>query len=430
MNKDEIFVARPIYTQLTLKEQLARLGYPFLNDQLPIVKELMDNACDEAERSGGPVAVSLSGHSLFTVENRGNITEDQIEKITDLSILLSAKYNHYSYGRGRIGQGLKYAVMLSYQHDDKNTFVIESGGTAYSIALADRQALDPKQVLRVKHQACDQKGTVRVSVRLNDSVTPGYYTLSYIAANPHITFSFEGTEYPQTTILKKQTAVDIFSYSKEEFLAFVHDHEKFAPDFTYEKFIRLFNLRGRVDIDGRAPEEIYDLLKANSDRIDPPFVGEKAIADRVAQLGYTLLRYRRNTYPDSAAEIAVLDKNGIFTFEERIVALNGSSLPAMSIRFRDGMLTGIKVPEGRVLYLAYYSTTPRFVGHNKEYLAVSELLKEDIENLLKEKKPKSKDWILNLPTKEIFLSEPHSDDLGIHKKTYMLLNECVRIISE
>jgi len=206
-----MFVARPIYTQLTLKEQLSRLGHLFFNDQLPIVKELMDNACDEAERSGGTVVVSLADDGLFTVMNRGTITEDQIDKITDLSVLLSAKYNHHCYARGRIGQGLKYAVMLSYQHDDKNEFVIESGGTVYTITLADRQAVDPKQVLLVKRQACNREGTVRVSVKLTEYVTPRHYVLSYIAANPHIPFSFEDSEYPQTTTLEKETAVDIFS---------------------------------------------------------------------------------------------------------------------------------------------------------------------------------------------------------------------------
>jgi hypothetical protein len=428
MNKDEMFVARPLYTQLTLKEQLARLGNPFPNDQLPIVKELMDNACDEAERSGGPVVVSLTDGGLFTITNQGNITEEQIDKITDLSVLLSAKYNHHSYGRGRIGQGLKYAVMLSYQHDDKNEFVIESGGTAYTITLSDRQAFDPKQVLRVKRQVCDRKGTVRVSVKLSRYLALKHYILSYIASNPHIAFSFEGSEYPQTTSLEKQTAVDIFSYSKEEFLAFAHDHEKFAADFAYDKLIRLFNLRGEVNVDGRMPEEIYDLVKDNSERIYPPFVGEKAIAERVAQLSYKLLRYRKNTYQDSAAEIAVLDMNGVFALQDRIVALNGSSIPAMSIKFSKDRLTSLKMPDNRVLYLAYYSTKPTFMGQNKEELAANDLLKEDIEALLKEKKPKSKDWILNLPTEHIYLPEPHSEELGIHRKTYLLLNECMRII--
>ncbi len=66
MNKNEMFVARPLYTQLTLKEQLARLGHLFVNKELPIVKELMDNACDEAERSGGPVVAYSDevGHAL------------------------------------------------------------------------------------------------------------------------------------------------------------------------------------------------------------------------------------------------------------------------------------------------------------------------------------------------------------------------------
>lgn len=428
MNSEEMFVTRPIYTQLTLKEQLARLGYAFLNDQLLVVKELMDNACDEAERSGGPVAVSLTDDGLFAVANRGRITQDQIDKILDLSVLLSAKYNHHSYTRGRIGQGLKYAVMLSYQQDDGNEFVIESAGMAYTITLADRQALDPKQVLRVRRQACNREGTVRVSVKLRDPATIKYYVLSYIAANPHIAFSFEGSEYPQTTALEKQTTVDIFSYSKEEFLAFANDHEKFAPDFAYDKFIRLFNLNKDVKTDSSTPEEIYDLLKTHADPIAPPFVGEKAIADRVAQLGYRLLRYRKNTYPGSAAEIAVLNRNGVFTFQDRIVALNGSSIPAVSIGFKKDTLTSLKMPEDRVLYLAYYSTKPKFVGQNKEHLVVSDLLKEDIEALLKEKKPKNKDWILNLPTNHIYLPEPHSDELGMHRKTYLLLNECMRII--
>ncbi|MGD0489094.1 MAG: hypothetical protein ABSB94_18140 [Syntrophorhabdales bacterium] len=64
MNKDEMFVTRPVYTQLTLKEQIARLGYAFLSDQLLVVKELMDNACDEAERNGGPVVVSFQNRSF------------------------------------------------------------------------------------------------------------------------------------------------------------------------------------------------------------------------------------------------------------------------------------------------------------------------------------------------------------------------------
>lgn len=145
-------------------------------------------------------------------------------------------------------------------------------------------------------------------------------------------------------------------------------------------------------------------------------------------LRYKLLRYRKNTYPDSAAEIAVLDMNGVFTIEDRIVALNGSAIPAISIKFSKDRLTNLKMPSNRVLYLAYYSTKPRFMGQNKEELVANDLLREDVEALLKEKKLRSKDWILDLPTHHIYLPEPHSDELGIHKKTYMLLNECMRII--
>jgi hypothetical protein len=97
-----------------------------------------------------------------------------------------------------------------------------------------------------------------VSVKLRDAASIRYYVLSYIAANRHIAFSLEGSEYPQTTALEKQAAVDIFSYSKEEFLAFAHDHEKFAPDFTYDKFIRLFNLKKDVKVDGSQRDLTHD----------------------------------------------------------------------------------------------------------------------------------------------------------------------------
>jgi hypothetical protein len=434
MNKDEMFIIRPVYTQLTLREQLARLTYAWLDDQLVVVKELVDNACDEAEKRGGPVAISLTDDALFSVTNRGRVTADQIDKILDLSVLLSAKYNHYSYTRGRIGLGLKYAVMLSYQQDDDNEFVIESDGAAHTIRLADRQALDPKQVLNVSRKPIANGRTVRVGVKLRDAPKIRYYVLSYIALNPHIAFSFNGVAYGQTAELEKQTDVDISSYSKEEFLAFVNDHKKFAPDFTYEKLVRLFNVDKDVKIDGSSPEEVYDFLKAHAGRISPPIVGQKAVARRLKQLGFKLLRYGQNSYPDgSAAEIAVLERSMDlsvpFLSHNMIVGINGSSIPALSIRFsRDG-LVGLKLPKDRSLYLAYYSTTPRFEGQNKEQLRVNDALKADIEELLKEKRPRENaDWLLNLPSHDIHLPEPYSKGLRMRKKTYLLLNECARII--
>jgi len=434
MNKDEMFVTRPVYTQLTLKEQIARLGYAFLSDQLLVVKELMDNACDEAEKHGGPVAVSLTDEALFSIANRGRITLDQIDKILDLSVLLSAKYNHYSYTRGRIGLGLKYAIMLSYQDSDENEFVVESDGTAHAIRLVDRQALDPKQVLNVSRKPSADGRTVRVSVKLRDTADARYYVLSYIAVNPHIAFSFDGVTYGRTAKLEKQTDIDIFSYSKKEFLAFVSDHKKFAPDFTYEKLVRLFNIDKDITIDGDSPEAIYDFLKTHAGRISPPVVGQKAITRRVRQLGFKLLRYGQNIYPDgSAAEIAVLerteDRSAPFMSHSMIVGVNGSSVPALSIRFHADGLVGLKLPKDRSLYLAYYSTTPRFEGQNKERLTVNDSLKGDIEALLKEKRPKKNaDWVLNLPSDDIYLPEPYSKELRMRKKTYLLLNECARII--
>ena len=152
------------------------------------------------------------------------------------------------------------------------------------------------------------------------------------------------------------------------------------------------------------------------------------------QLGFKLLRYGQNSYPDgSAAEIAVLERSEDlsvpFLSHNMIVGINGSSIPALSIRFsRDG-LVGLKLPKDRSLFLAYYATTPGFEGQNKEQLRVNDALKGDIEELLKEKRPRENaDWVLNLPSHDIHLPEPYSKELRMRKKTYLLLNECARII--
>ena len=359
----EMIITRPTYTQFTLKEQLAKLQYADFDDKTIIVKELLDNACDEAEKRGGPVIISLD--ERFTVTNRGKMTEAEIDMILDLSVLLSAKYNHCTYARGRIGLGLKYAIMLSYQESDAKEFVIASNGISYTIRLSDRQAVDPKQVLSVTKEACEDDGCVRVSAEIRYESSLRHYILLYIASNPHIPFVFNEQDFPATAAIQKETDVDIFSYSKEGFRAFARDHKKFALDFTYEEFVRLFG----VNIVEELPtdwDELYDLIRAHAKKLHPPLVGQKAIAQRATQLDYALLRYQANHYPDgSAAEIAVLDHTwppkGSYNPERRIVAVNGSSVPALSIRFSDSSLMECKLPDAnRVLYLSYYSTTPRF----------------------------------------------------------------------
>ena len=187
----EMIITRPTYTQFTLKEQLAKLKYAGFDDKLIVVKELLDNACDEAEKRGGPVAISLTDDERFTVINRGKMTEEEIDMILDLSVLLSAKYNHCTYTRGRIGLGLKYAIMLSYQDSDEKEFVIASNGIAYTIRLSDRQAVDPKQVLSVMKEACEDDGCVRVSAEVCYEPSLRHYILCIHCFEPPHPFRFQ-----------------------------------------------------------------------------------------------------------------------------------------------------------------------------------------------------------------------------------------------
>ena len=74
--KDEMFIARPYYTQLTLKEQLGRISHAYLDVQLLVVKELMDNACDQPERLGGPVGVKFPLRRLRTRRSGPHATDE------------------------------------------------------------------------------------------------------------------------------------------------------------------------------------------------------------------------------------------------------------------------------------------------------------------------------------------------------------------
>ncbi len=81
----------PVFRQFTDLEELKRFIPPSFNRSLVVVKEILDNACDEAEKKDYIVEVSLKDITL-TVKNKGIFTEDQLQVISDFSERITSKY--------------------------------------------------------------------------------------------------------------------------------------------------------------------------------------------------------------------------------------------------------------------------------------------------------------------------------------------------
>jgi hypothetical protein len=89
----------PVHWQYTTDEALRRLVPEGFGRTLVITKEVLDNAADAAEKLGGFITVDLRRKSLL-VTNRGSLTMNDIETLTDFSVLRTEKYSQRAYIRG------------------------------------------------------------------------------------------------------------------------------------------------------------------------------------------------------------------------------------------------------------------------------------------------------------------------------------------
>jgi hypothetical protein len=126
-------------------ELVKQIGHPVRDWPLVIVKELVDNALDEAEEAGRPPMIEIHvdapedepGEIIVHDGGRGIPTET-VEKLTDYSTRTSSRAAYSSPTRGAQGNALQTIVAMPYAlaGEDCETVVIESHGVEHRIAFA------------------------------------------------------------------------------------------------------------------------------------------------------------------------------------------------------------------------------------------------------------------------------------------------------
>ena len=104
-----------------------------------VVKELLDDALDAAEKAGVAPRILLDvaerdGNLVITVsDNGGGIPPQVVERILNFQVLVSDTAAYVSPTRGQQGNGLKTVIGIPYSLGGRDPIVIETQGVRYRI---------------------------------------------------------------------------------------------------------------------------------------------------------------------------------------------------------------------------------------------------------------------------------------------------------
>ena len=434
----------PAFWHYTTLDALNRLIPQGISPEIVITKELLDNACDAAEKYDGTVSISFESKRL-KISNNGTITTTEIKKVTDFSRLISEKYSKKAYTRGQIGHGLKIAFMLAIT--EKDNIYINSGGYHHSISLIDRQSKDPRQVLKTDSSKCqpDNKTTIDVPIRNNgDKIKE--YIYKYITLNPHIEFKFNSNIYYRATDLKKSDRADIFSYSEKTFKEFMKSY--LAAGFSLKDFIEIFNVKKNkiqtiLRANLKSVQKIFWVIYKFSKKLSPPVLGREAIAERMEEIwGGEIIDYKKLSLGNGVLEFALFGGDDYFA----VCGINGSCLSdrLISIPYKShgqdllGPLVNVAadLKFTKPLFFSFYSTTPELQDSNKQtvvinnervYKALKKLYKKHFDDRLS-----SKDWLLKKRSYKSMISDDpelasDAHDYNVNSVTYCFLLDCKEI---
>jgi DNA topoisomerase VI subunit B len=137
----------------TRRELVNQTGHDVREWPLVVLKELTDNAIDEAEEAGiaPEVHIEVSGNKIVITDNGRGIPVKTIEGVLDYSIRVSSREAYASPTRGAQGNALKTILPMAYVLNERHgeeasgETIIEANGLAHHIAFAvDHIRQEPK----------------------------------------------------------------------------------------------------------------------------------------------------------------------------------------------------------------------------------------------------------------------------------------------
>jgi len=300
----------------SVKELQAQTGQPVENFATVILKELLDNALDEAEKSGTPEiyigVTETPEHYIITVQDNGRgFPEEAIDGIMNFNISASTKNIYVSPTRGTQGNALKTILGIPFALGCRAPLIIESRGKTHQIL----GWIDPAGMIRTEHRIEDigiQQGS-RITVTIpkeGQNFDPAHWIKAFAIFNPHAFVKFiikqkfinqaksegiveEGIYKSVANKFSKQTVLDLTSpwwYSRESMerliFSYINKNRKDKKDMPLGEFIRQFrgltSTRKAKLVGGQIPtvtklsdfesypELVSVLLKAMQTQTKPP----------------------------------------------------------------------------------------------------------------------------------------------------------------
>lgn len=442
-------LAYPAFWQYTTHDNLQKLIPHGFYCSMLVTKEILDNACDAAERYGGNVSISLD-KNILSVTNAGVITGKDISSIADFNTRITTKYLKKSYQRGAIGHGLKIAIMLS--DIEKMPVEIESGSYKHTLTLKNRKAKDAREVLSVQTQSNGSNSnttTITVSLpiardnaRIDISQYIKQYIDKYIMANPHISFIFNSQNYSAVASLKNDTFIDIHSYNRSEFDNFMDTY--LSDGFSLAEIGDMFNVSNakKKKIPQIGQDRFYEFLIKHARKVKPSIIGEQTINKRLEQVNDGISYYKEVKLSEHEyVEFAVLDDP-----EMQVISVNHSLVDANMVWITKktkkkslnmtlaNALTDLKYHYG--IYFSYLTTSPSFKDINKQQIMISNpLLFNAIRGMTKKLSKDSSDWLLK---RDDYQSKAEKEGItkawierncgaNMQPWTYIFINDCREI---
>jgi DNA topoisomerase VI subunit B len=157
----------------TRRELVNQTGHDELDWPLVVLKEVTDNALDEAEEAGiaPAVQIDVNGTIIIITDNGRGIPAKTIEGILNYSIRVSSREAYASPTRGAQGNALKTILPMAYVLNERHgenasgKTIIEANGVAHLIRFeVDHIRQEPK-IGHTTRPSCIVRGT-RITVDL------------------------------------------------------------------------------------------------------------------------------------------------------------------------------------------------------------------------------------------------------------------------
>jgi DNA topoisomerase VI subunit B len=153
----------------TIPELIKQTGQPVENWLLAIVKELVDNALDEAEAAGTApeIEIVVTDDSIMVADRGRGIAPALVKSLVDYSVRTSSNAAYVSPTRGQQGNALQSILPMGFalggQGEDA-AVLIESQGVRHHIRFSVDAVRQTPVISHVKERSAVKIGT-RVTVR-------------------------------------------------------------------------------------------------------------------------------------------------------------------------------------------------------------------------------------------------------------------------